>query len=682
MARAYTYRSETRAVRGRAGFTLAELVVAVGTALLLTFGVGQVFQSVGDIVSQGTAIAEVDQYARSIERQIRDDFRALNNMDAGDTFVAIRNRIVTDVYLSRDDEEADLREGTAGTEFSRILRETRLDEIMFIAQSNEQGFISYESSPGSNNIVRSGFARIYYGHGLRPVPEPRDLAPNTPFARIPDGDFGSPRDPSDPLNIYGIGSVTYETRADDGTIGTGSVETNNVSPAARNKYAGDWPLARQVLLLAEEGGLIMGNTLGSGAGGSNSIIGAQREYAPYVRDLESEFRFDIRDGRPDPGPGSTALSAPTQINPNLVSNPRLIRHGRTDICAQSRDEMIQWLEGRVPSFPNLGIKASAATAWNGGAWNVVSQFDPVPTSNLTMPSQRDAALWGRVVPLVLSPSPAMINQALATNFRGVQSAIAGMFVRPLVETEPPDIDRVVNTINTSTSSTSPEDALMDLHATLAPRCSRFEIAWSDDRLWDDVSTPITNGNQTANFFREEREDIQPRDRLWYDYNFTRRDLWEVVEQRYDLTRLGVFHQDPEIIPPEAPFSMVPNPPIFRTNWTGIAGVSGERETRLNLRAVASNSDTNAYDPLRTGGSVGVDVFSNSDDDEYLAIFPFRLFSETDGFSIENDDNDNVEIEAIPYPKPRLIRIRMTLHDSNLVLREGKSYQFEIRVNPR
>jgi len=659
---AATSRSFRHASGSRAGFTLAELVVAVGAALLLTLGVGQVFQSVGNIVSQGAAIAEVDQHARSIERQLRDDFQSLSNMQVDETFVAIRNRIVTDVYFSRDELEADVREQTVGTAFSRVIPETRLDEIMFIGQSNEDAFISYERDPLSNNIVTSRFARIYYGHGLRPVPEPQDLAPNTPFVRIPDGDFGSPRDSGDTENIYGVGTATYLRVLDDGSFVPGSVETTDISDEERNRFAGEWPLARQVLLLHDAGGQIMGRALVGGAGGSNSLIGVEREYAPYVRDLETEYRFGITDTQPDPGPSDVAFSAPLPIVPQQVSNPRLIRHGRTDICAQSLDEMIQWLEGLQLPFNNSPLGSSDATAWNSGAWDVAPSTIRARSPNDTTPSRRDEVLWDRF--------PGATPANLEANFRELQSAIAGMFARPVVETEPPDVDRKIPLTGVAVSSTGPEDSLMDLHATLAPRCSRFEIAWSDDRVWDDVSQPISTITQADNFFRDDTEAILPRDRLWYDYNFTRRDLWQIAP-RYDLYLNAPFSQDPEILPEEAPSSSSMVPAVFRTSWSGVTGVSGERGVRLNLDANAASNSRNAYDPLRTGGSVGEDPIAENDDEEYLAIFPFQQLSEEFG-------GDYGE----PFHKPRLIRIRMTLHDSQLVLREGKSYQFVLRVNPR
>lgn len=679
--------TRTRPIRSSSrGFTLAELVVAIGAALLLTFGVGQVFQSVGNIVSQGTAIAEVDQLARAIERQIRDDFDAMNSMRAEDTFLAIRNRIVTDVYLSREDMEADRREGTVGTSFSRIIPETRLDEIMFIAQSTEDAFVSYEKDPNNllttssgtvfvPGVVSSRYARIYYGHGLRPVPEPRDLEPNTPFVRVADGDFGAPRDDANRDNIFGVGNgISYMTI--DG-LG-GAVNTDQISDDERNRYAGDWPLARQALLLHDEGGTIMGRPTTGGPSGPSSIIGSQREYAPYIRDLQTENRFDITERDPDPGPSDIALIAPTSIDPDTVPNPRLIRHGRTDICAQSLEEVRRWLEGLQAALPLppagasfVGIPYVDATAWSGGAWDVFPTNPVGAVTDSNASNERDAPLWQRF----FVNSPNGLNIMLQNNLREIQTAIAGCFTRILVETDPPDVDRVLDVSSMPTSSTAPEDALMDLHAMLAPRCSRFEIAWSDGSRWDNSVTPVTNSTFTNNFFRPEDENINPGDRIWFDYNFTRRDLW-LIETRYSLRIPGRAFQDPEILPGEAPSSAAANAPIFRTSWTGLPGLAGERETRLNLDANAMGGAlSNTYDPLRTGGATGEDEFADNDDEEYLAVFPFRLLAES------GDDTAGYVFDR-PFPKPTHIRIRMTLHDSQLVLREGKTFEFVVRVDPR
>ncbi len=668
-------RRPTTSRRSRAGFTLAELVVALGAALLLTVGVGQIFRSVGSIVSSGSAIAEVDQLARAIERQLRDDFASLNNMAEDETFMAIRNRVITDVYLSREDLEADQRDpAVIGTVFSRVLPETRLDELMFIGRSRERGFLSYELNPPigptgpiaglfTGDTVDSSEARIYYGHGLRPVPIPVDIAPNTTFGRIPDGTFG---DEADDPNIFEIGVILYTDT--DGT--TQGVDTMEVSVDERNRFAGDWPLARQALLLHENGGAIMGQ----GATGSTSprttAIGQQREYAPFIRDHENEFRIGITDANPDPGANTIAYRAPAGVNiePTLLPNPRAIRHGRVDICAQSHADVQRWLEGREVDQSNVPfIFGPDASAWTDGAWG--RTFDPTmprpANNNPATINDRDAVLWDRVLNDPFNPEPDLIR-----NFTELQSAIAGCFARPLVETEPPVVPRSVDPSLIDASSTTTEDALMDLHATLAPRCSRFEVAWSDGSVWESEGQ-LDRMSDASNFFRPDEDAIEMGDLIWFDYNFTRSDLWAVepafhLEPDNGLGRPREL-QDPEILPNTAPVADPTGRAFYRTDWAGIAETD-ERNARLNLFPEATGTDLNAYDPIRSGGDFGEEETNSMDDGEYLAIFPFRRLSR-DGYTYVG-----------AYAKPRYIRIRMTLHDSQLRLRDGKEYEFILRVN--
>jgi len=185
----------------------------------------------------------------------------------------------------------------------------------------------------------------------------------------------------------------------------------------------------------------------------------------------------------------------------------------------------------------------------------------------------------------------------------------------------------------------------------------------------------------GHFFRDDVEQIQPGDLIWFDYNFTRRDLWDLAP-RYDRG----FLQDPEILPDAVPVTNHPDPPIFRTDWS-VLMTSGERERRLNVRAMATGGviGRNAYDPLRTGGGIGEgdDTETPDNDDEYIAIFPFRRFAETGlGAGYAYEYYDGFEIRDLPFPKPQFIRIRMTLHDSQLRLRHGKDFEFVVRVNPR
>ena len=318
----------------------------------------------------------------------------------------------------------------------------------------------------------------------------------------------------------------------------------------------------------------MGQANTGGPSSVNSIISLQREYAPFIRDHESEFRFEITDDFPDPGENEPAFNSPPfspGFDPSIAPNPRLIRHGRTDICAQSLEDVRRWLEGLGEVFPMGGGMAqfgADASAWTGGAWNGYPVQTPPPGANTAAPAQRDAPLWTRSVtlPNTNSSSP---GGTLENNLRGLQSAIAGAFFRPLVETTPPVVPRLVDTSVMNNTSTTTEDALMDTHALLASRCSRFEVAWSDGSTWDDRTQDLSNANFPGAYFRPAEDSVSFGELIWFDYNFTRRDLWTLAP-RYQIGELPSDPtralQDPEILPNTAPSTPIADAPIFRENW--------------------------------------------------------------------------------------------------------------------
>jgi len=229
---------------------------------------------------------------------------------------------------------------------------------VFLGQSTEDQFISYETNPIGNpavgnaslfqgDVVTSSIARISYGHGLRPIPIPRDIAPNEPFVRVADGGFG---DAFGKTNIYGDGDFSYRTIDDMGGAATGTVLTNDVSAAERNRFAGDWPLGRQTLLLHDSGGIIMGLPPVSGPSAREAIISARREYAPYIRDLESEHRFAIDDFTPDPG--SSACPRSTAVSIRVCSSRASIHRAGSVSRPGSNLALVSW-PTRPRSRPHL-----------------------------------------------------------------------------------------------------------------------------------------------------------------------------------------------------------------------------------------------------------------------------------------------------------------------------------------
>lgn len=675
------------------GFTIAELIVAVGAVALLTVGVGQIFSSVSNLVRNGSAIAEVEQLARAIEAQMRDDFRALNNFErAEDVFIAIRGRRIGDlngdgdamdegsnypdgvlkerpIYLTPEDREADLEDGILPYEEGSRAITTRLDEIIFLARSGAGGiYRSYQSTcdhsdPESNadidcevcdREVTADTARIYYGHGLRPAPDPD-------FDPAEAGTEPTPSGPATPRRMY----------VADGDFGAGPGDVNRFDPTGaivptlggvatgRNEYAGEWVLLRQATLLV--GGMAAGDIQPRGS--DLSIICNDREYAPYLSDTQTEARFKIRDDNAYPPsaeqwamsrePNGDPITG-SDHNPENGSNVRLLRHGRTDICAQSPETLKRWIEG-LDLQSLSGESDSIYTAFARGRWD----FTGTGPNIFGVIEEPDHALWGY----------GQLGQAWHLPVHiGVRSAVCSMLTRFLCETDPPRLNRGDRYTGPGYNPDDPCDTAMDTHAVIASRCSRFEVAWANaGTRWVQRQPP-----QNPDFDGDGTQDLYYEfgDIVWFDYLFPRRALPVAMSQvavpsSQDDVTVGGPQTDPEILTSEIDH--------YQDRNVELGGSPSDRELKILLRrdndGMLNYSDTaplqpQGYDWLTSGGAPN----------EYLAVWPYRV----PDLGSPGDATDDTYGSG--FKKPDFIRIRMTLHDSEMVLREGKEFEFIFSID--
>jgi len=199
-----------------------------------------------------------------------------------------------------------------------------------------------------------------------------------------------------------------------------------------------------------------------------------------------------------------------------------------------------------------------------------------------------------------------------------------MFNRILVETEPTTIKRAIPADN---ADDRPEQALMDYHAVIASRCSRFEVYWSDGTRWRGNTTgPIDLSGDGSYIVEYSEGDI-----VWFGFNTTR----EAYNQLFNLP--------PPVISPEVP--------------------TGTRSARLNATGdgLSNIGIEAAYDTLRTGGA-------EDQEDEYLAIWGYRVPGASGRY------------ESGAWIKPSLLKFRMTLHDSQFRLSEGKTFEFIVEID--
>lgn len=647
-----------RPMRSARAFSLSELVVAVGAAAILTASVGLLFRNVGDLSSRGVAAANLDATARVIERQLRDDFAAMSKLSPQESFFAIRFREIGDIdrsatvefnqgeraiYLTSEERETDLNVGVDpyqrdnnNNPVSAAIT-TRLDEMVFLGEGEYVSAQSY----GGRRAVEAPHARMYWGHGLKPLPDP---------------DFNSDGDYLDPVTGQQIRAIRqyvpdgdFGARAGDSFQFASSTSAQRSEVATgRNEYATNWSLARQAALLY--GGNAPATTRPIDQ--YTQSIG-DRFFAPYIGDVPlfnryNEWMFeyptipDLGESRTDDEP--------------LVAEPAWLYGGRVDIVAQDRADVQRWLEGELPRL-NITRPINSAGAYAAGVFT-----DPLATLSPTPGGLVIAQpLWLREADGVLDLDPTTPSDLY--NLVGVQSAIAGVFTRPLLD------DRVSEVIGRRYDPSvggvefreRPEVEAMDTHALIAPRCSRFEIAWNDGSIA--IEEIDVDGDGTI--------DYQPGDAIWFDISpilnpdgsILRRNTlaaWldspdaadvRFADPRYNLETLFDLQTQarylfPEIINDDrlaVPAGVTPVTPQVRELFFGL------------------------YQPVLNGGSLLLPD-SNQPGPEAYAIWGFR-----EPFS------DGRFVRA--WTKPTLIRVRMTLHDRELRSESGRDYEFVFSISP-
>lgn len=654
------------ACRATRGFTLIEVLVAVGAVVLLTLGIGQIFRQVSKLVGTGASVAEVDQLARAVEAQLRDDFAGLSRMPASESYFAIRGRRLGDfnrnrtmdgvsqgertVYLTPDDADIELRAAVADpyAQGGRG-RTVRIDELSFLAQGE---YRSAQPGGPANDTARQAInARIYYGHGLRPT-SPGDPSNN----QNPNGETFDPAKPAgrDPqTNAFNYPHRQW--RPDGATIaGNGAAQlqawwgdyfspdsvSTGVNRATRNQYAGRYVLLRQAMLL-------------SGGKAFKTAESDRRTVVPLLRDAENYLR-GARFSGPSGDPIEDRLwGGPADAGLGFAL-PRSIRQGRTDICAQSADDVRRWFEGLEGENPNADVPTADvadATAYDTGEYNLSAlATNPRPDQDIENQSSGERPLWVRAVRKTQADAtnpPA--GEVRLFNLRGVQTAIAGTFTRMLADNEPPVVVR-----QQRPNDPDPAQTFMDVHAALAERCSSFEVSWSDGTVWrgfngnGNASLRINLDDSTTNGYEIE---YKIGDMIWFDIDFPRRALTAIGGQFYRPTGL-----DPEILPEGLQVHEATGATWISPNNERSPGNSSSRINVLNGVPQAISTEV-VYDAASSGG----------DDREYLGIWGFRVPNDVGGY-------------GGAWGKPRFVRVRMTLHDSAFRIPDGKRYEFVFTIN--
>lgn len=216
---------------GRA-FTVVELLVAIAVVAIIATGLATIFGSVGDAVTEGRRVSEINRAAARIEQQIRDDLSRLTR----DGFLVIAHRYASDedgrVFSNATAQNA-VAPGVRLTPQDTAGRARRADEIMFFARGD---FQTRRATLAPGMIATSGEAAVYYGIGQKRTIDFSNVNNPVNFYFNP-----SPRD----ANLRQPPGTPNRYRP---LLGKPELPGRLPNP---NRYARDWSLLRQVTLLAE-----------------------------------------------------------------------------------------------------------------------------------------------------------------------------------------------------------------------------------------------------------------------------------------------------------------------------------------------------------------------------------------------------------------------------------------------
>ncbi len=250
-------------MRHSRAFTMVELMVAVSLLIVVIAATSRIFSTASRVASLGEANTNVLQETGAIERQLRSD---ISRLDRDGIFViqcvAVQNSVNQAANPSAPLLDPSRRPDAI----------IRADQLLFFAKGAQDTarFQGGQDLGPTSGMARSGISRILYGHGVQ-LPE---LLPNG--AQRPDP-IGFDDGPLVPWSFDALSdgpSLDYQY-----WIGGGSGRTNGTQPEAR-----DWTLARQAVLLADDGNIKTLYQSGASYGPNSavSLFNQANLYAPLA----------------------------------------------------------------------------------------------------------------------------------------------------------------------------------------------------------------------------------------------------------------------------------------------------------------------------------------------------------------------------------------------------------------
>ncbi|MFI4916165.1 MAG: hypothetical protein ACIAS6_06635 [Phycisphaerales bacterium JB060] len=597
-----------------AGFTLVEMLVAVGAVAFVAVGIASIFASVGDTVSRGRSVSAITQYAAVLERQMREDFEAMTR----DGYLIIRHE------YADEGNPVPLYADQPLTEW----RPRRIDELMF--------FIDEPTASAREPLV-PGFvpegssARIYYGIGQR-------------MEAI-----------EDVSSSYARPDVTTVNRAPDTSSGhlPGSPTVGN-----DNRLASGWTLLRHSTALVSIGGGITDAPFSAGPYANPMIWRDNRLQVGLQPAAESIFRsINALDFSPCPilfPPVQTVRGQAGVSDPDL--SPRF-ESGLVDVATTNLEE----IRGIVQSSAGLAVAGGSPLQYA-----YVSPFQLLTDCSLYVGPSRVVGPVGVQQAWMLDGMPApshpvlidfdpsdFVNPGVEPSYSRVNLG-PDQIARMRYEPSPPDMHTPLS--ESVTNPTRGAIRLADQYALASsgfvPRVSEFIVEWSfgktDDQgqmIWHGATRGINIDNQGPDEIV-----IHPYPRYHDPVRGVVSDLAGAFFVPYRLEQpapaggAGVGDTPRE-------FTQVPQ--LGTEIWQSLAGDFADEGDLYGSYPVLPE----VVHGVRTTGIGG------SGTDAVVSYFGYTLpFFDADDPDNDGDPIDAAADETLDWPWPELVRVTVTLTD--------------------
>lgn len=280
----------------RQGFTLTEMLVAIGAMALLSLGVAQVFSLTTKTVAAGRRLSNLNAVASATERQMRADFSSITSRGP----IVIRN------------QKANNGGNVESFPADPSPRARRIDELVVFTTGRTTSLQQPVTADGSP--VGSNEAMLYYGHGARQNP----LAP-------------------------GASGFTNAVNISDTNVAAPALGVNTGPGGSKvNQYASEWTLVRRAFVLAPPSPQT-GRIIPAGQGFAAPTAFDNAKQISGLPAAPSPSRVDSLNWQ-SPSMGDATLRAGT---PALSS-------GVVDIIAMDLRSVAAQLADTTAGAPNLG----------------------------------------------------------------------------------------------------------------------------------------------------------------------------------------------------------------------------------------------------------------------------------------------------------------------------------------